>query len=178
MVFERENVGRFSVIWETCSHPGLLSPSPRVLPTNPQWGNCAAVQGCTENHAHNSCLENHSQVPPNCLRTKQSGEGEEKGGREGRVKGGRGHDRQARVSAKHAWSRPTSILDVSSSTLKMSPRPYSSLFIFFELRKNYLFYFQLELTFDTILYQFQMYSTALRSLYNLRSDPRFGLMPT
>lgn len=68
--------------------------------------------------------------------------------------------------------------DVSSSTLKLSPRPYSSLFIFFELRKNYLFYFQLELTFDTILYQFQMHSTALRSLYNLRSDPRFGLMPT
>lgn len=68
--------------------------------------------------------------------------------------------------------------DVSSSTLKLSPRPYSSLFIFFELRKNYLFYFQLELTFDTILYQFQMYSTALRSLYNLRSDPHFGLMPT
>lgn len=70
------------------------------------------------------------------------------------------------------------VSDVSSSTLKLSPRPYSSLFIFFELRKNYLFYFQLELTFDTILYQFQMHSTALRSLYNLRSDPRFGLMPT
>lgn len=29
--------------------------------------------------------------------------------------------------------------DISSSTLKLSPRPYSSLFIFFELRKNYLF---------------------------------------
>lgn len=66
--------------------------------------------------------------------------------------------------------------DVSSSTLKCPPDPiHPSLFF---LNSGKIIYFQLELTFDTILYQFQMYSTALRSLYNLRSDPHFGLMPT